>query len=372
MNPASYGPTHATTLLTIDLDAIADNFLKLKKIAAPAGISAVVKANGYGLGIAPVARTLHGAGCRTFFVAHLDEGICLRKILPYGDTEIGVLNGLMPGAEEVYEEHTLLPTLNDLGQVEQWNAYCARKNNMLPASIHFDTGMTRLGLPCYEAEMLFSDPSRRAAFKTRFAMSHMACADMPRHPQNTEQRERFRIVADRMKDATAMLSASSATFLGSDWHFDMIRPGVALFGVAPNAERPNPMRSVVTLTSKILQLQHVDADTGVGYGAAYRTGRPTRLATVAVGYADGYLRCLGNRAKAYMGRHEVPVVGRISMDLVTIDVTDVPEEDILEHIDLIGPRHTVDDLAAEAGTIGYEILTLLGHRYARHYIGGVQ
>jgi len=370
-SPEYSGPPHATTFLEIDLDALASNYRLLAGRAAPARCAAVVKADGYGLGVGPVAQTLRAAGCETFFVAHLGEAVTLRETLADvpAAPEIYVLNGLMPGEEPVFREHLLMPVLNDLGQIERWAANC-RERGPHPAAIHLDTGMSRLGLPLDEQEILFVDLDRLRGFPLRCVTSHLACADTPDHPLNRRQQRDFAAIVKRLPKATASLAASSGIFLGPDWHFDMVRPGAALYGVAPTEGQPNPMRSVVRLLGKIIQIRHVDAPRTVGYGATHQFSGPTLVATVAVGYADGYPRSLSGRGTAYIGDVAVPLIGRVSMDLVTFDISAIPTTKPGDLVELIGPHVGVDAVGAAAGTIGYEILTSLGHRYRRHYIRG--
>ena len=370
-SPEISGPAHSTTFLHVDLNALAANYRLLAGRAAPARCAAVVKSDGYGLGAAPVARTLHAAGCETFFVAHLGEAVELRVDLAGSPTtpEIYVLNGLMPNEESVFREHNLFPVLNDLGQIEQWAASC-RADGPHAAAVHFDTGMSRLGLPLDERARLFDEPDRLAGFPTRCVMSHLACADTPDHALNRDQQREFSEIVTRFPDATASLAASSGVFLGPDWHFDMVRPGVSLYGVAPTENQPNPMQQVVGLYGRIIQIRHVDAPRTVGYGATHKFTEPTRVATVAAGYADGYLRSLSGRATAYIGDVAVPLIGRVSMDLTTFDISAVPDAKTGDLIELIGPHIDVDTVAKAAGTIGYEILTSLGNRYRRHHIGG--
>ena len=368
MSDFTTGPDHAPTTLTIDLDALARNFRLLAKTAAPAQPSAVIKANGYGLGDEIVARTLAAAGCKRFFTAHLDEAIRVRGALPDTGIEIGVLNGLLPGHEKAYLEHALLPTLNDLGQIDRWSVICD-EHGAIPAAVHVDTGMRRLGLPPDETLVLASDPSRMR-FPCRYLMSHLACADTPSHPLNAEQLSEFRDAVQKIPHEMAVLANSSGVFLGPDYHFDMIRPGVALYGGRPNTDGPNPMEQVVRLEAKILQLRHVDAPQTVGYGAAHTVEGPARIATIGVGYADGYLRSLSGCSSASIDGTRVPLVGRVSMDLLTFDVTGAPTASVGDTLVLIGPDYTIDELADDAGTIGYEVLTSLGNRYKRHYIGG--
>ncbi|MCG8547901.1 MAG: alanine racemase, partial [Alphaproteobacteria bacterium] len=301
-SPDPTAPTHATTFLTIDLDAVAANYRLLAREAAPAQCGAVIKADGYGLGVMPVARTLRSAGCSEFFVAHLDEGILLRETMAADGSEcrIHVFNGLMQGKEEEFAAHDLMPVLNDLGQIERWAAFCRREDGR-PATVHFDTGMSRLGLPPAEADILLDEPARLDGFPLRCIISHLACAETPKHPLNKEQQRRFAAIAGRLPDAVASLAASSGIFLGPDWHFDLVRPGVSLFGVAPTKGKPNPLTQVVSLHGKIIQIRDVDAPQTVGYGATHQFTGPARLATVAAGYADGYLRSLSGRGSAYIG-----------------------------------------------------------------------
>ena len=368
-SPDSTAQSHATTFLTIDLDAVAENYRLLAREAAPAQCGAVIKADGYGLGVAPVARTLRAAGCSEFFVAHLDEGILLRETVGDATCKIHVFNGLMEGKEEEFAAYDLIPVLNDLGQIERWAEYCRREGGR-PATVHFDTGMSRLGLPPSEADALFDDPTRLDGFPLRCVISHLACAETPKHPLNKEQQRRFAAIAGRLPDATASLAASSGIFLGADWHFDLVRPGVSLFGVAPTKGKPNPLTQVVSLYGKIIQIRDVDGPQTVGYGATHQFTGPARVATVAAGYADGYLRSLSGRGSAYIGDTAVPVVGRVSMDLISLDITNAPPVVPGDTVELIGPHYDVDAIAADAGTIGYEILTSIGRRYHRRYIGG--
>jgi alanine racemase len=361
------GPAHAPTHLTIDLDAIVANYKLLANRSAPASCAAVVKADAYGLGMDPVSRALADAGCQTFFVAMLDEGIALRAILPAAN--IFILNGVIDGEVPEFHRHRLIPVLNDPVQIEIWSRSC-QSNTPQPAALQFDTGMARLGLTPTESAAVFAEPGRLSSFPIVGILSHLACANDPDHPLNQEQRARFTSIAAQLPAVPVSLSASSGIFLGSDWHFDIVRPGASLYGIAPTSGAPNPMRQVIRLQGKILQLRSVDTPQTVGYGATHKFAAPSRIATVAAGYADGYMRNLSGQGTAYIGDTRVPVVGRVSMDLITIDVTNVAEVKAGDVVDLIGPRNDVDSLATEAGTIGYEILTSLSRRYGRTYIGG--
>jgi len=358
--PGDIPPELAGLLLTVDLDAVAGNWrLLCDRLSKPC--AGVVKADAYGLGLGPVARTLAAAGCTTFFVALAEEGLRLRRILP--EARIFVLTGAMPGTERVLTEARLIPVLNTLEQAAAWLAHAPAD---APHGLHVDTGMSRLGLPPEDIDAL------PAGFAPCLVMSHLACADDPGHPLNAAQLAAFTQARQRFPTAEASLANSSGVFLGTGYGFDLGRPGIALYGGNPTPGAPNPMRQVVTLEARILQVRHVDTPLTVGYGATHQCEGGTRLATVAAGYADGVHRALGNVGKGILGDQSVPMVGRVSMDLIVFDVTAVPAGLARpgQSITLIGPSHTADDLAAEAGTISYEILTSLGHRTARTYVGG--
>ena len=332
----------------------------------------MLKANAYGLGITRVAPALFKAGARKFFLAQLDEAARLRHILGIGqrDARIFDFNGPLPGSESAYLAFGITPVLNSLGDVERWRALARREERQLEAALHVDTGMARLGLPPAELAALAEHPEWLDGIALRFVMSHLAIGEEPDHPMNREQLARFRAARARLPAAPACFANSSGVFLGPDYHFDLGRPGVALYGVNPTPSRPNPMASVVRLDGRIVQLREIDAPETVGYGAAFRATRPTRVATVALGYGDGYLRSLSQRGAGFIGGQRVPVVGRVSMDLITVDVTDVrgPAPQRGDWVDLIGPGLTIEDVGAAAGTIGYEVLTRLGARFHRVYL----
>jgi alanine racemase len=355
--------TRVGAVLEIDLGAIVANWRLLAQKAAPAACAAVVKANGYGLGAAPAAQALRAAGCTRFFVATLDEGIALREAL--GPVpEIAVLNGPMPGATGEFIAARLIPVLNDPGQIDAW---AALPPDQRPRPfVHVDTGMSRLGLSAAE----FADRiTQIEKIDAAGLISHLACADTPAHAHNTAQRERFLVARRRLPHLKASLAASSGIFLGPEYHFDEVRPGAALYGVNPVPGSPNPMRSVVRLAAKIIQLRKIDRGEAVGYGAAHVMDKPGMLATAAIGYADGWPRSLSHRGCGWLAGKRVKLLGRVSMDLATFDVSTVPQSELYpgNMIELIGAHYGVDDAAADAGTIGYEILTALGARYHRVY-----
>lgn len=358
----------AGMLLTADLSALAANWRQISQRMGAAEAAGVVKANAYGLGAQTVGRTLAAAGCRTFFVATPDEGIALRAALP--QAEIYVLSGPIGGQAAglaPFVQHNLRPVLNSSGQVALWQAHAPCE---APFGLQVETGMNRLGLP--------EDQARAAAqtLKPTLLLSHLACADTPDHPQNAEQAHRFAALKALYPQARGSLANSSGVFLGQDWHFDLARPGIALYGGNPTPHLDNPMQPVVTLQLKVLQVRHVDTPQAVGYGATHRTEGKTVLATVSAGYADGLLRSLSGSGWGLLGGVRVPVAGRVSMDLITFDVTAAPADAVREGalITLIGQdgdqMHDVDALANEAGTISYELLTSLSRRAARRYVGG--
>jgi alanine racemase len=358
----SSSATHAGAILEIDLGAVVANWRLLAEKAAPAACAAVVKADGYGLGAAPVAQALAAAGCRRFFVATLDEGVALRAALGDG-CEIAVFNGPLPGSAAEFADAQLIPVLNDPGQIEAWEKIGAA------SMLHVDTGLNRLGLSPAEFAALAESPKRAAALGAHTLISHLACAETPAHPLNAAQRERFAAARQRLPGLKASLAASSGIFLGPDFHFDTVRPGAALYGVNPLLGSPNPMRPVVRLSAKIIQIRKIDRGESVGYGAAHVMDGPGFLATAAIGYADGWPRSLSHRGCGWFAGKRVPLLGRVSMDLATFDVSAV--NPAARHsgstIELINEAHGVDDVAADAGTIGYEILTALGSRYRRVY-----
>ncbi|OJX79309.1 alanine racemase [Magnetospirillum sp. 64-120] len=361
----------ATGILTVDLDAIAANWRFLAARAPGAEAAGVVKADGYGLGAIPVAKTLAAAGCKTFFVATIDEGIALRPHL--GAARIFILGGPLPGTGADFTEHGLVPVLNSPDQVGLWSGFARSHGTPLPAALHLDTGMSRLGLDAHAVGLLAADKRHLDGIDTVLVMSHMACADEPGHAKNAEQLTAFNTLSAQLAvNAPRSLAASSTIFLGSGYLFDLIRPGAALYGLNPVPGQPNPLRPVVRLSGRILQVRDVDTPQTVGYGATHRFASKGRVATVAFGYADGLFRSLGNRGFGVIGGVKVPVVGRISMDLTTFDVSAAPADAVHPGamIELIGPGHDADQLAEEAGTIGYEVLTSLGRRYLRDYVGG--
>ncbi len=359
----------AGAILSIDLGAIAANWRGLRDAGRatgrPVDCAAVLKADAYGCGATIVGPRLAAEGCRQFFVAHIDEGIALRAVLP--DLPIYVLNGLLPGTEPDFVEHGLTPVLNHLGQLNAWRAAAQRYNRPLDAVVHIDTGMHRLGFGAEDAQVLINERGRLRGLRLALIISHLVASEEPANPINGEQLSRFRTFVRAMPGAPTSLANSSGIFLGPDYHFDLLRPGAALYGINPLPGQSNPMLGVVALQVRILQTRRIDAFQTVGYGGAWRSARPSRVATIALGYADGYFRSLVNRTHVHLAGHTVPVIGRISMDLVTVDVSDVPEELCQPGmtVEALGPHLTPDDLAEHGRTNAYEVMTALGRRYHR-------
>lgn len=359
--------------MTVDLDAVAENYRSLRGVLNGVECGAVVKADSYGLGMAQISRRLAAEGCRSFFVSCIDEAIRLRDVLQATNASasaIYVFDGLPPSAETLFDSYALSPVLGDLDQISRWAAH-GRNNGGRPAVIKIDTGMARLGLTEPEVQLLADEPERMDGLTLDMVMSHLSCADEPDNPMNAEQLATFERLRAKLPGAKASLANSAGISLGPEYHFDLVRPGAALYGIMNAPNQSNPMKQVVNLKGKILRLRDVDSDLSVGYGASHQVAKGRCLATVAIGYADGYSRVLGNQATGFVGGKKVSLVGRVSMDLVTFDVTGAPAEILRPggYVELIGPGHKVDDLAREAGTIGYEILSGLGPRVHRNYLG---
>ncbi|PZU10402.1 MAG: alanine racemase [Sphingomonas sp.] len=358
----------AGAILRIDLGALVDNYRSIQSWTAPSRVAAVVKADAYGLGAPRVAAALIEAGCDHFFVAHLSEAIPLRRHCGE-DIFIGVLNGLVPGAEAECAALGVVPVLNSIDQIDRWARLAREAGRRLPGILQFDTGMSRLGLSAAEVATLIDRPDRLEGIDLRLLMSHLACADTPEAPANLAQAEAFDALCAHFPSVARSLDNSGGALLPRGGHYDLVRAGIALYGGAPR-QGPNPMRAVASLDARIIQLRTVEPGSAVGYGLTHRFDRPTRLATLAIGYADGWPRSLSNRGAAYVSGHRAPIVGRVSMDSLTIDVSDVPAEGLVPGglVEMLGPHQSVDDVARDAGTISYEILTQLGARYARFYV----
>ncbi|WP_029583677.1 alanine racemase, partial [Bradyrhizobium sp. URHD0069] len=364
----------ATGVLTVDLDAIVANWRKLEKTAVPAECAGVIKADAYGCGVGPVARALAAAGCKTFFVATLDEARAARAAVP--SAPIYVLDGFFQNCGDAFAEIDARPVIGDLNELAEWDVFCRRSGWKGAAAIHIDTGMNRLGLTVAEAQGIV--PRINAGdHGIALVMSHLACAEHLNHPLNAKQLATFREIASLFSGVPASLSNSSGIFLGPQFQFDMVRPGAALYGINPTPEADNPMQPVVDLKARIVQMRNIDRGETVGYGGTWTARRPTRLAIVSAGYADGYFRAGGSNdgtrsAEVVVAGKRCPIAGRVSMDLMAVNVTDLPNHAARRGhmVTLIGEGITVDELAHHFGTIAYEVLTSLGPRYARLYKGG--
>jgi alanine racemase len=373
LSPEAAALAGASGILTIDLDALVANWRKLEKTAVPAECAAVIKANAYGCGIQPVARALARAGCRTFFVATLDEAAAARAAAP--SAAVYVLNGFIQNTGETYAKIDAKPVIGELNELAEWDVFCRRTGWAGGAAIHIDTGMQRLGLTSVEAQGLI--PRIKAGdHGISLVMSHLACAESLHHHMNAKQLAAFREVASLFGGIPASLANSSGIFLGSPFHFDMVRPGAALYGVNPTPEADNPMQPVVELKARVMQIRHIERGETVGYGGVWTARRPTTLAIVAAGYADGYFRAGSSNdgtrgAEVIVAGKRCPVAGRISMDLMAVDITDLERNAVRRGhlVTLIGEGITLDELAHHFGTIGYEVLTSLGSRYKRVYKG---
>jgi alanine racemase len=365
----------ASGILTVDLDALVANWRKLEKTAVPAECSAVIKANAYGCGLAPVARALAKAGCKTFFVATLDEAAVARTAVP--SAALYVLNGFTQNTGDAYAKIDARPVIGELNELAEWDVFCRRTGWAGGVAIHVDTGLQRLGLTVAEAQGLI--PRINAGdHGISLVMSHLACAESLHHPMNARQLAAFREVASAFSGVPASLANSSGIFLGGSFQFDMVRPGAALYGVNPTPEADNPMQPVVDLKARIVQIRDVERGESVGYGGNWTARRPTKLAIVSAGYADGYFRAGSSNdgtrgAEVIVAGKRCSVAGRISMDLMAVDITDLDKNAVRRGhmVTLIGEGITVDELAHHFGTIGYEVLTSLGSRYVRVYNGEV-
>ena len=361
-------PAESPGLLTIDLAALAANWKALAKRAGKAKCAAVVKADAYGLGLEHAALALSKAGADTFFVATFDEALRLRTALP--SITIYLLNGLNPGTAELICGIDVCPVLGSLAEIEEWAAHTKSSGEECPAAVHIDTGMNRHGLNIDEVDRV----EATLGYKPSLIMSHFACADEPEHAKNKQQIEAFRALAAKFPGVPASLCNSAGLLAFPEAHFDLVRPGISLYGGRALVSGENPMQPVVKLQARILTVRDAKANETVGYGARLKLSRDSRIAIVSAGYADGVFRAAGSSdnkkgAEAIVGGTRCAIAGRISMDLLAIDVTDVAAGKVKrgDLVTLIGDGITVDDLAAQARTIGYEVLTALGSRWKREY-----
>lgn len=357
----------ASGYLTIDLMALRDNYLLLVDKAPNRITAAVVKADAYGLGAETISPVLYQAGCRHYFVAHINEAISLRNILP-SDTEIYLLNGLQPSNQDICVSKNITPVANSLEQLVLWNTKAKSMSEKLDVIIQIDTGMARLGFSIDDIQHLNHSDFDRLNIK--FIMSHLACADEYDSTHNTHKLHNFIAMSSAFPDVQKCFANSAGVLLGDEFIHSMIRPGIALYGGAPSGSITNPMKPVVKLEIAVIQTRTVPSGTAVGYGASFVAPAEMRLATIAAGYADGLPRSLSNKGAFYYQGTRLPIIGRVSMDSIIIDISELPTNTLKlgDLVEAIGTYQTLEDLAEDAGTISYEILTSLGSRYHRNYI----
>jgi alanine racemase len=358
----------ACTVLTIHLQKIAANYRKLVELVAPAECAVVIKADAYGLGAEKIAPALWQAGAKTFFVATLMEGIALRKVLK--DASIAVLNGLFCGCEKDYIRYRLLPILNHLEEVELWSKASKKASRKLPAFLHIDTGLNRLGMEKREVEKLSQATHLLESIDFQMHLSHFACADSHNHPMIERQAKEFLQLKSLLPAAKASLCNSAGIFCGKEFHHELVRPGAALYGLNSRSSEENPLEQVLSWHGRILQVRELDAGESVGYGAGYIAEKKTKLAIISAGYADGLIRPRENRTFVEIAGQKAAVVGRVSMDLLTIDVTDVPEAHVYRGaiVKLLNENLTIDSMAKSCNAISHELLVSLGKRCLRQYL----
>lgn len=358
--------------LTIDLGALRENFRIIDSMSSPScQTGCAVKADAYGLGVARVAPALVEAGAKSFFVATLAEGVFLREVLGAGYT-IYVLNGFWARQAKEYRAHHLIPVLNSLPDIKAAQGFAREIGEKFSCALHFDTGMNRLGLRADEAAYLWADDDLMRGLQIVLVMSHFSSSDEQDHVSVPRQYQAFNEITKYYQGVKASLCNSGGVFQGSSFHFDLTRPGIALYGGSPVSGVPNPMRAVVELSAPVLQVHAVAKNETAGYNETYRFDCESAVAVVGAGYADGVLRALSDKGVLYWKGYALPIRGRVSMDLMICDLCNVPEKDYptpYDMVEIIGAHQSVDDLARAAGTISYEILTSLGARYRRSYIG---
>jgi alanine racemase len=364
----------AGAVLTIDLQALQDNWRLLATHAGAAECGAAVKGNAYGLGIEPVSRALWEAGCRSYFVARPSEGEELRGLLP--EAVIYVLDGLFAGQAEFYAKLDLRPALISVAEAREWAGFGRVYGRKLPCALHVDTGINRLGFSFAEFSALLDDRFTLEGLNLSLLMSHLACADEPAHPLNAKQCEAFAELRRKLSGVPASLANSSGIFLGEGYTHDLVRPGIAIYGGNPTLAATNPMRPVAHLEGTVMQVRHVPEGDTVGYSATWAAQRPTRIAVLGAGYKDGVPRALSSNpgaetAQVFLGGQRCPIIGRVSMDMMAIDITDLSPHAIVRgsRAEILGDHIPIDEAAAWAGTVSYELLTRLGSRYARLYSG---
>lgn len=360
--------------LTINLKAVQDNYKTLKsKVSGACEVSCVVKANAYGLGVAAIAPILQNAGCKTFFVATLPEALELRMILEdlNPSATIAMLNGFQAKNADMYRQASITPVLNDRAELYHYKDLASRHDKKLPAILHIDTAMNRLGINMKDAEDLATDPTHFEGLNMKAIISHFASADEKDSDLNNVQHDRFKTIAQLFPDIPKSLCNSSGMFLNSAYHHDLVRPGMALYGLNPTPHASNPMQPAVKIDAEILQIHSASKNETAGYNETHRFSKKTNVAVVSVGYADGFLRAFSNKGRLYWNNIPCPIRGNVSMDLTIVDLCDIPDNqmpNVGDTLEIIGEKQSADDLARDAQTIGYEILTSLSRRYERKYL----
>ncbi|MCP5145424.1 MAG: alanine racemase [Gammaproteobacteria bacterium] len=358
-----------TATITINLDALVSNYRALCSMAASGTCAAVVKADAYGLGVVPVARALAAAACREFFVADVNEGVALRAVLPSADFRIHVFEGVDDASAEATMAANLWPVLNSDRQIDCWQRTARRVGRELPCTLHVDTGMNRLGMPAHDALTRAGRADGLHGLALQLLITHLACADDPANPMNAAQLRAFGDVTAAFGNIRTSIANSGGLMMAPEYHGDLPRPGIAMYGGNPQPGQDSPFRTVVTMTARVLQTRQVAAGATVGYGASYCAPGTRTLATLAAGYADGYPRALSNRGWVAISGHRAPVVGRVSMDTTVVDITDLPlaVSAGLDVAELIGTTISLDSVARWADSINYAVLTGLGRRPDRRY-----
>lgn len=357
--------------LNIDLGAVRENYRLIKrKVHEECIVSAVVKADAYGLGAKQISKVTYDEGCRHYFVSTPREGITLRKYLS-ADASIYILNGYYGRYSSLYLEHNLTPVIGSFQEIDSYIAFGKAAAKKLPTALNFNTGMNRLGFGDQGTAKLLAQMHLLKNIDVQIIMSHFASADDPDSTLTALQYKRFMEIAKYFPSAKKSLANSFGTFADDKYHLDMIRPGMAFYGLNPTPRQNNPMHSAVTLKVPIIRTRYVDKGEIVGYNETYQFTKNTTIATVSAGYADGIFRTLSNQGSMYWKGISCPIRGRVSMDLITVDLCHIPLKErpkAGDFLEIIGSHQSVDTLAAAANTIGYEILTSLGERYRRKYI----
>jgi alanine racemase len=360
-------PIHATGFLEIDTKAIAHNYRTLQSMLPQTTCAAVLKADAYGFGAKVVAPVLMGQGCQSFFVAHLEEGLLLRSLLK--EPLLYVLSGFLPATEDLYIESSLIPILNDFEMVMNWAKAAHNRDKKLPCALHFDTGMHRSGFDKKDASKLLESLDSLEVLDIHFVMSHLTSSHDPTHPMNEQQKALFDTLRSHFPKVKASLADTGGIYLGTSYHYDLARPGKGLFGLFTPPKKASALLPCVKLLGRILQIRTAHKGESVGYGATHSLTRDSKLATLGVGFADGYNRRLSNNAHVDIQGHKAPVVGRISMDYTVVDVTDIPESlcYVGEWAELVNETITLDTLAHSIDIISREFSTGFGHRLHRVY-----